>query len=538
MTARGLSSSFRFGAGVTRSMCLVALLALVIPPQRLAAQVAEADAAWNQGRYGAARDAYLRALTQDPTSVRAAYRLGVLAAWDGNLDSALTLLAQARAADPADPDVRATQAQVLTWAGRYPQALVQWDSLIALYPDRLDGLTGKAKTLAWSGRLTEADSLYSVVLRRDPTNADALDGRAQAAFWQGRNAEAIAGYERALSYRPDDITARTGLAQVYRASGRQLDALAEADSAVTIARTNRDALRARQDIARTELGAVDVSLGWNDDSDHNMMWWQVVGVASPLSNRVRGFASVGAYEGSSEPAIHATRGTVEFGATFLQARWQLTVAGGAQGLWPGAGVSRTVPTGRLAAGYRIRPSLGIGVGYSHFPYAETAYLIGADLDVDAVDGSLEATLSPGLSLSAGGGAGWFSDGNVRTSAVLGVTKQLPLHFFVGGMGRMVWYQEPGVGYFSPDRLTVVEGRGGYARTGPTWETRLSAGAGVQQIGFGGGWQFEGHLEGRAAYWFADRNRIEAFAGVSNSAYLSATGAYRWGTAGLVLRIGI
>jgi tetratricopeptide (TPR) repeat protein len=537
MTARGLLPS-RDGALLIRRLWPVALFALALLPHRVAAQVAEADAAWNQGRYGAAREAYLRALTQDPASVRAAYRLGVLAAWDGNLDSALTLLAKARTADPDDPDVRAMQAQVLTWAGRYSQALVQWDSLIALFPDRLDGLSGKAKTLAWAGQLTAADSLYSVVLRRDPTNADALDGLAQAAFWQGRNADAIAGYERALSYRPDDITARTGLAQVYLASGRQLDAMVTADSAVVLAPANRDAQRARQDIARAVLAEVDVSLGWSDDSDHNTMWWQIVGVAAPVSNRVRGFASVGAYEGSSMPDLQAQRAAAEVGATYLKAQWQLTVAGGLQGLWPETTASRNVVTGRIAAAYRIQPFLGVGVSYAHFPYAETAYLIGADLDIDAVDGSVEATPSPGLTISGGGGAGWFSDGNVRTSGVLGVTKQLPRHFFVGGLGRMVWYQEPGLGYFSPDRFTVVEGRGGYARISPTWETRVSGGAGVQQIGSGGGWQFEGHIEGRAAYWFADRNRIEAFAGVSNSAFLSATGAYRWGTAGLVLRIGI
>ena len=537
MTARGLSS-LRAGVRVTRSLWLGAFLAIALVPRTLTAQVAEADAAWNQGRYGAARDAYMRILTQDPSSVRAAYRLGVLAAWNGDLDSALTLLDKARATDPADPDVRAMQAQILTWAGRYPQALVKWDSLIALFPDRLDGLTGKARTLAWSGRLASADSLYTVVLRRDPTNSDALDGRAQAAFWQGRNAEAVAGYERALSYRPDDVTARIGLAQVERSTGRQLDAMAQADSAVTLAPASRDALQGRQEIARTVLAAVDVSLGWNDDSDDNTMWWQVVGIAAPVSNRVRGFASVGAYEGSSSPDIQASRGAAEVGATLLQSRWQLTMAAGAQGLWPDAGVSRSVLTGRVAAAYRIQPSLGIGVSYAHFPYAETAYLIGANLDIDALDGTADATLGSGVSLSAGGGAGWFSDGNLRTSAVLAATKALPRHFFAGGMLRSVWFQEPGVGYFSPDQFMVLEGRGGYARISPTWETRASAGAGVQQIGSGAGWKFEGHIEGRAAYWFAERNRIEAFAGVSNSANLSATGAYRWGTAGLVLRIGI
>jgi tetratricopeptide (TPR) repeat protein len=522
---------------LTARLGLLALLILLLP-QAVAAQVADADAAWNQGRYGAAREAYLRALAQDPASVRASYRLGVLEAWDGNLDSALAYLAHARAADPGDPDVLAMQAQVLSWAGRYGESLVEWDSLIALHPERIDGITGKARTLSWDGRTKEADSLYQVALRRDPTNAEALDGTAQLAFWDGRTADAIAGYERALSYRPNDVTARVGLAQVYLASGRQLDARTQADSAVALAPGNREALLAQRSIVRTAQAAVDVSLGWSDDSDDNQMWWQVVSASTPVSNRVRGFGSVGAYEGSSTPAVTAARGTAEFGATYTQSNWSLTGAFGVQGLWPDSGASRSVLTGRVGVTGRVRPALNIGLSYARFPFAETAYLIGAGIDVDQVDASLDAPLGSRLTLSAGGGTGWFSDGNQRTSAVLAVTKQLPRHFFAGGLVRMLWYAEPGVGYFSPDRFTVLEGRGGYARTGQDWETRVSGGVGTQQIGLDGGWQFEGHLEGRAIWWFASTNRLEAFAGISNSAALSATGAYRWGTAGLVVRLGL
>ncbi len=517
---------------------LLTVVSLVAIPGDVSAQVADADAAWNQGRYGAAREAYLRALTQDPASVRSSYRLGVLAAWDGNLDSALTYLAQARAADPADPDVRAMQATVLSWAGAYSVSLVQWDSLIALYPERLDGLAGKARTLSWDGREHEADSLYHVVLERDPTNADALNGTAQLAYWGGRTGEAIAGYKRAISYRPDEVAARLGLAQVYQAVGRQHDALAEADSAVALAPTNREALRVRESVVRGVQAAADVTLGWSNDSDQNEMWWQTVSASTPLSNRVRGFGSVGAYEGSSTPAITATRGAIEFGATYTGDNWQLTGALGGQGLWPDSGVSRSVLTGRLGGSYRIQPAIGIGLSYAHFPFAETASLIGADIDVDGADLAIDATAGQGVTLSAGGGGGWFSDGNVRSSAVLAGTKQLPKHLFVGGLVRMVWFRETVPDYFSPDRFTVVEGRVGYARTGVDWETRISAGAGVQQIGNTGPWQFEGHIEGRAAWWFSQRNRLEAFAGITNSAYLSATGAYRWGTAGLVIRFGL
>ncbi len=502
------------------------------------AQVVDADAAWNQGRYGEAREAYLRALTQDPASVRSSYRLGVLAAWDGNLDSALTYLAQARAADPADPDVRVMQATVLSWAGDYAQSLVKWDSVIALYPNRLDGLTGKARTLSWDGRAAEADSLYRDVLERDPTNADALNGTAQLAYWSGKAAEAIAGYQRALSYRPDDVTAHLGLSQVYRSVGRQRDALAEADSAVALAPASKEALRVRTDIVRSVQAAADVTLGWSEDSDQNEMWWQVVSASTPLANRVRGFGSVGAYEGSSAPDVTASRGVAEFGARYTQDNWQLTGAFGVQGLWPDSGLSRTSLTGRLGASYRIQPAIGIGVSYAHFPFAETAYLIGAGIDIDAADVTVDVTAGDGLSLGTGGGAAWFSDGNERTSVVLGATKELPRHLFVGGLVRMVWFRETVPSYFSPDRFAVVEARGGYARTGVDWETRVSAGAGVQQIGNTGPWQFEGHIEGRAAWWFSQRNRLEAFAGVTNSAYLSATGAYRWGTAGLVIRLGL
>jgi len=519
-------------------MRALALSALLLFPAMLSAQVAEADAAWNQGRYGAAREAYLRALAQDPASVRSSYRLGVLAAWDGNLDSALTYLRQARAADPDDPDVRVMQAQILTWAGRYPEALAKYDSVIAMYPERLDGLTGKARTLSWDGREAEADSLYREVLERDPTNADALNGAAQLAYWAGNTDAAIAGYRRSLSYRPGDITARIGLAQVYRATGRQLDALAEADSALALAPGSGEAQRAQLDILRSVQASAEVTLGWSDDSDHNTMWWQIVGASTPLGNRVRGFGSVGVYEGSSAPDISASRGAAEFGATYTQDRWQLTGAVGVQGLWPDSGLARTVLTGRAALAWRPAAPIGLGVSYAHFPFAETAYLIGADIDVDAADVSFDANTSGGVSFSAGGGAAWFSDGNVRTSAVLAITKKLGRDFFVGALSRILWFEEMVPTYFSPDQFSIVEARGGYARVSQNWETRVSGGLGAQQIGAGVGWQFEGHAEGRVAWWFSRRNRLEAFAGITNSAYLSATGAYRWGTAGLVVRLGL
>ncbi|HEX5005123.1 MAG TPA: hypothetical protein VFV65_07390 [Gemmatimonadales bacterium] len=521
-----------------RGGCTLAALVLLAPARALAAQVADAEAAWNQGRYGVARDAYLRTPGPDPASFREEYRRRVIAAWGGRLEPALSDLARARAADPAHLALAAMEAQLLGWAGRFPESLALWDSLIALDPDGPAGLVGKARTLAWEGRDREADSLYALVLVRDPANAGALNGVALLSYWEGRLSDAAGGFERALALDPGDLAARMGLAEVFEAEGRDIEALAQADSAVSLSPASREAAQVRSAILRAVQPAVDLTAGWDGDSDDNSMWWQVVSATTPVADRVRGFGSIGAYEGSSAPAMSATRGTAEFGATYAQRRWELTGAFGLQGLWPDGGVSRTAPTSRLGGRLRTHEDIAIGVQYSHFPFAESATLIGAGIDIDAVDGTLDATLGPGLSLSAGGGAAWFSDGNLRGSAVLAVTKQLPRHFFAGGIVRIGWYENPEPEYFSPDRFSVVEARGGYARAAGGWETRWSGGLGVQQIGPSGNWKLDAHLEGRVGWWFAARNRLEAFAGIANGAYLSATGASRWGTAGLVLRLGL
>ena len=67
----------------------------------LYAQQREADEAWSQGRYDAARAAYTKVLASNPQSARANLRIGTMLSWQGKLDSALVFLARARASEPA-----------------------------------------------------------------------------------------------------------------------------------------------------------------------------------------------------------------------------------------------------------------------------------------------------------------------------------------------------------------------------------------------------------------------------------------------------
>jgi len=132
-----------------RGFVLLGAILLGFAP--LHAQQREADEAWSQGRYDAARAAYARELASNPRSARANMRIGVLLAWQGKLDSALVFLARARASEPADQDIRLAQAQVMAWNKQYADALLRYDSVLTVQPRSREALLGRARTLSWAG---------------------------------------------------------------------------------------------------------------------------------------------------------------------------------------------------------------------------------------------------------------------------------------------------------------------------------------------------------------------------------------------------
>ncbi|MGE0351675.1 MAG: hypothetical protein AB7Q69_00430, partial [Gemmatimonadales bacterium] len=200
--------------------------------------------------------------------------------------------------------------------------------------------------------------------------------------------------------------------------------------------------------------------------------------------------------------------------------------------------ARTAATWRAGAGYRFSPTVNAGIGYAHYPFDETAFLITGDLDLDAVDGSVDYLVRRGTTLSAGGGVAWFSDGNYRTAGILALNQELGRGFYAGAMGRRLSYDFKGLGYFSPDRFSVAEARGGYAFSNSRWNARASAGLGIQQVTRDGVTQSQWHIELRAGHTWGLANSVEGFAGYSTSAESSTTGAFKWGTAGIILRIGL
>jgi hypothetical protein len=100
------------------------------------------------------------------------------------------------------------------------------------------------------------------------------------------------------------------------------------------------------------------------------------------------------------------------------------------------------------------------------------------------------------------------------------------------------FERKGVGYFSPDRFSVLEATAGYSLETGFWSGNLGGGLGAQQVGKRGAAQSEWHVEGRLGRRWGVGNRVELFGLVTNSAVSSTNGAFRYRSAGLSLRLGI
>ena len=520
----------------SRSSCFTLLLAM-LPALQLAAQIPVADSAWSAGDYHAARIGYELALHDNPGEVRALYRLAVLASWAGKLDSALALLRDAREIEPADPDVRLEEAKILAWDGQFDASILRYDSLLAATPEYHDASIGRAQALAWAGRLREAEESYAALIEKNPGDLDARAGRGQVASWRGDLTGAANSYLSALALQPDHVPSLVGMAQVRQWQGRADDARRYASQAIALAPEDRGARDVHAAVRALVRPQLTVQLGWSHDSDKNTLWWQTVGTSIILGNGLRGFGSAGIAE-ASDPIRSGSRLSAEAGATYDAGNLSVTGALGARNLAPATGSGRAAGTGRTSLSYRIAPTAGIGAGYAHYSFDETAFLLTQDIDIDevSVDGDVE--LRRDLSLGYGGSAAWLSDDNHRLAAVMSLSQRLARRWSVGLYGRIFGYGNPGVGYFGPDRFLLGEVRGSYSYGWQRWETRIAGGLGAQQAGKQGNTQTEWHADARLVRRWAVVNEVALSAGFSNSAASSTTGAFRYYTAMLSARLGL
>jgi tetratricopeptide (TPR) repeat protein len=478
--------------------------ALLLFGAPLAAQTAVADSLWGAARYREARDAYTAVLHEDPGSVRALFRLGILAAWDNRLDSALALFRDAREVEPKEPDVRLWEAKVLAWQGEYDAALVRYDSLIAELPARRnEARLARATTLVWAGREREADREYRQLIAENPNDVDALVGMGQLMFWQLRLVEADDYIRRALRVAPEE-------------------------------RTGQDLMHQIRALRHPRL---DLAVGILHDSDRNTAWWQTASTSLVVATGLRAFGSVGAYE-ASDPVRSGNRLSAEGGATWNTGNFAVTGALGVRRLSPELGNDRGLGTVRFNGSFRVVPGVSVGAGFARYSIDETAFLLLNALNISEFNAEVDVTLPHDMSLGLGGGLAKTSDHNQRRSLVVAATRQIAQRFTVGTYGRGLWYNFRGTGYFSPDQFLLGEVRGSYTMPVHRWQARLGAGAGVQQAGRGVSTEGEWHVDFRLARRWGTISEVALAGGITNSAISGVSGAFHYYTAALTARIGL
>ena len=399
------------------------------------------------------------------------------------------------------------------------------------------GAADQATGLAREGRLDSALVVLGLARSNDPDNSELQLANARVLGWAGRNRDAAALYDTVLARNPENADARIGLGYIYHWQGREKAARAQADSVLTIDPTNADALALRRAILVASRGMMESSANWSNDSDHNTNFWQTHSVSLGLTDALRLLGSVAVLE-ASDPVRDAWRYGGEAGLQWTIGTLQASALAGARKLEPDEFGARTAATYRGGVSWRRDSRLGVSAGYARYPFDETALLIGLDLDVESLEGGFDARPAKGLLLTGGGGALWISDGNRRTEARAAITQDVGSHLAVGASGRALGYRTTGFGYFSPDRFHLLEGTAAVNVGNAAWDGRLSGGLGAQQIGRDGDTQSEWRLEAVVGRNWGDGNRVEGFGRVTNSAVSSTTGAFRYGTAGLVLRLGI
>ena len=96
---------------------------------------------------------------------------------------------------PANDEVRAALARVLSWQGVHTEATTLYREILMRHPQDHDVRVALGQVLSWQKQFEEATRLYQEALQSDPTHVGARRGLADVALWQGHHAEAVQRYE-------------------------------------------------------------------------------------------------------------------------------------------------------------------------------------------------------------------------------------------------------------------------------------------------------------------------------------------------------
>lgn len=178
-----------------------------------------------------AKSELLQALQEEPRAGTIYVRLAILYSTIGDLDGALDMIVQGRAADPLCPVLFSTETFLRLCRREFDEAVLCGKSSIDLHPYQHIGRAHYAEALERTGRVEEALAELRLVCVMSPDLPwlRALEARCMAS--NGRTAEALAALGELQRLRAHDYVDAYFIALVLDALGRRDEAFAELERA-------------------------------------------------------------------------------------------------------------------------------------------------------------------------------------------------------------------------------------------------------------------------------------------------------------------
>ncbi len=184
------------------------------------------------GRLDEAERGYRLLLQQRPSYADALHGLGLLLYRRGNLNEALSRLAEARAADARNPVYCFNHGVVLQRAGLLAEAVEAYGRAIQLNPRYIEPRTNLGNAYKELHRLPDAQTTYEEVLRLNPDHAEAHNNLGVVLKEQGRRDAAVEAYRRAIALKPNHAEAHNNLGLVLLEQGQTDEAIRSFEGAL------------------------------------------------------------------------------------------------------------------------------------------------------------------------------------------------------------------------------------------------------------------------------------------------------------------
>ncbi len=185
-------------------------------------------------------------LSADTTDLADSVERGELAAKEGDLDTAISLLEKAEVIDPNSP--RTLKGLGAVWLAKsdVPRALGYFERAIKLAPNDVKVIAGRGMCDLLNGQFKAAMAYFEKALATDPTHLVSINQLLRCGFETGEMASSEVALLRYLAIKPADSSMRFCLAGCLFKLDKQSQALAEVEKVIAAQPANESARELKQ----------------------------------------------------------------------------------------------------------------------------------------------------------------------------------------------------------------------------------------------------------------------------------------------------